>query len=234
LVFSGCDYCGQSSILGLEEKKGNLTQGGNTMEAKMNFASQNLTAGQLNAIVKKLGGRDRALKFLRGELVVVIPEPTPEAPLDFFIHVDRSVKPTYSKWFKKLEHPELEFSGHNEYNLKDGVEQLLHDEQKRLTDEQNRPIEVPGNIIYKHLKDSNALASCLNLQDGFAIQQKGIVVFRNLFPVNIPFLWGSVVQFRSCNLVVPYLCMRDNKVVVLWRWLGHIWYSHFTALCFIK
>lgn len=34
------------------------------------FASASLTAGQLNAIVKKLGGHEAALKFLRGELMV--------------------------------------------------------------------------------------------------------------------------------------------------------------------
>ena len=34
------------------------------------FASAGLTAGQLNAIVKKLGGHDSALRFLRGELTV--------------------------------------------------------------------------------------------------------------------------------------------------------------------
>ncbi len=34
------------------------------------FASADLTAGQLNAIVKKLGGHEAALKLLRGELVV--------------------------------------------------------------------------------------------------------------------------------------------------------------------
>lgn len=37
------------------------------------FASADLTAGQLNAIVKKLGGHDAALKFLRGELTVSKP-----------------------------------------------------------------------------------------------------------------------------------------------------------------
>lgn len=37
------------------------------------FASAGLTAGQLNAIVKKLGGHDMALKFLRGELAVSEP-----------------------------------------------------------------------------------------------------------------------------------------------------------------
>lgn len=34
------------------------------------FASADLTMGQMNAIVKKLGGRERALKFLRGDLKV--------------------------------------------------------------------------------------------------------------------------------------------------------------------
>lgn len=37
------------------------------------FASASLTAGQLNAIVKKIGGHDAALKFLRGELTVSKP-----------------------------------------------------------------------------------------------------------------------------------------------------------------
>jgi hypothetical protein len=37
------------------------------------FASADLTAGQLNAIVKRLGGHDGALKFLRGDLVVTEP-----------------------------------------------------------------------------------------------------------------------------------------------------------------
>lgn len=39
----------------------------------MDFASQNLTAGQLNAIVKKLGGKDGAMRLLRGEIVVSVP-----------------------------------------------------------------------------------------------------------------------------------------------------------------
>jgi len=39
----------------------------------MEFASAGLTAGQLNAIVKKLGGHDMALRFLKGELSVSEP-----------------------------------------------------------------------------------------------------------------------------------------------------------------
>lgn len=37
----------------------------------MSFASANLTMGQLNAIIKKLGGEEGALRFLRDELEVV-------------------------------------------------------------------------------------------------------------------------------------------------------------------
>ena len=37
----------------------------------MDFASANLTAGQLNAVVKKLGGDAGVQRFLRGELRVV-------------------------------------------------------------------------------------------------------------------------------------------------------------------
>lgn len=37
------------------------------------FASADLTIGQINAIVKKLGGHEAALKFLRGELTVSKP-----------------------------------------------------------------------------------------------------------------------------------------------------------------
>lgn len=43
------------------------------MSTSTEFASAGLTAGQLNAIVKKLGGHDMALRFLRDELSVSEP-----------------------------------------------------------------------------------------------------------------------------------------------------------------
>jgi len=45
-----------------------LGQGDEKMSQE--FASAGLTAGQLNAIVKMLGGHDKALAFLRGEITV--------------------------------------------------------------------------------------------------------------------------------------------------------------------
>ena len=47
------------------------------------FASKNLTAGELNAIVKKLGGEEGARKLLRDELVIF-------KPISQIIQIDRS------------------------------------------------------------------------------------------------------------------------------------------------
>jgi hypothetical protein len=192
------------------------------------FVSAGLTAGQLNAIVKKLGGQDMALRLLRDELLVVEkPKPglTSEPVLDFLVQVDRLVKPSYPDWMKKVMHPELECSGPAEYDLST-VEQWLHDDQKRGS--------VVGNTIYKHLQKGDNLATCLNLQDGLAIQQKGIAVFRKLFAGKAVFLWGSVVQDRDGDLRVPYLYEDGGKVVVYWYWLDDYFYSDYPALRFGK
>src|SRR3989344_4683494 len=67
------------------------------------FASAGLTAGQLNAIVKKLGGHDMALRFLRDELSVS--EPTrswreEDGVIYFSVESDGT---TGENWIKRLE-----------------------------------------------------------------------------------------------------------------------------------
>ncbi|MGH7249378.1 MAG: hypothetical protein ACREGC_00205 [Minisyncoccia bacterium] len=150
----------------------------------------------------------------------------PEPPLDFFIHVDSLVKPTYPDWMEKVMHPELELEGDAGYNLQYEVEQWLHNDQKHGS--------VVGNTIYKHLQKGDNLATCLNLQDGLAIQAKGIAVFRKLFAGKAVFLWGSVVQNRDGLLLVPYLYENGDKVVVFWNWLNGDWDSNRPALRFSK
>lgn len=183
----------------------------------------------VEAVFNKLGGVGGAKRFLADELLLVEappPEPPPEPVLDFLVRVDRSVKPSYPDWFKKLENPELECSGPAEYDLQTGVEQWFHDDQKGGV--------VSGNTIYYRLKKGNTLGSCFNLQDGLAIQQKGIAVFRKLFADKAVFLWGSVVQDRGGDLRVPCLCEDGVEVVVDWRWLGDYWLSSHPALRFSK
>lgn len=67
------------------------------------FASADLTAGQLNAIIKKLGGYEAALKFLRGELSVS--EPTrnwreEDGVIYFEVNSDGT---TGEEWIARLE-----------------------------------------------------------------------------------------------------------------------------------
>jgi len=83
----------------------------------------------VEAVFNKLGGVGGAKRFLADELMLV-ETLKPESQLEpafFLVYVDRSVKPTYPDWFKKLEHPELEYSGPTEYNLC-GVQKWLHND----------------------------------------------------------------------------------------------------------
>ena len=193
--------------------------------SKYNFFVEDVS---VEAVLNKLGGVVGAKRFLADEFVLVEatkPEPPPEPVWDFIVHVDRSVKPSYPDWMKKLMHPELELAGPAEYDL-NTVSQWLHDDQKNGS--------VQGNTIYKHLQKGDALATCLNLQDGLAIQQKGIAVFRKLFAGKAVFLWGSVVQSRDGRLLVPYLYEFGDEVVVFWSWLGSSFDSSSPALRFGK
>ncbi len=81
------------------------------------FASSSLTAGQLNAIVKMLGGPSRALRFLRGELTVS--EPTrswrEEGGVIYFSVTSDGT--TGEDWIKRLEG--------NNFRVGDYAKQLL-------------------------------------------------------------------------------------------------------------
>lgn len=150
-----------------------------------------------------------------------------EDGLDFIIRVDRSVKPIYPHRVERLMHPEFELTGPTEYNLQDGVEQWLHNNQKG-------GLVVFGWDIYQDLRASNTLITCLNLQDGLAIKQKGNVVFSNLFTDKSLCLWRSVAVFRDVGLCVPYLCGHSDKVFLFWGQLDSRFNSNNLSLRFSK
>lgn len=149
-----------------------------------------------------------------------------EEPLDFIVRVDRTVRPTYPDWFKKLEHPELECSGPAKYDLQTAVKQWLHNDQKHGL--------VQGDLIFSQLNEEDVFASCLNLQDSLAIQQKGLEVFRKLFGGKAVFFWGSVVQDYEDDLLAPFLRELDGEVVLRWYFLEFSWNSDNPALRFSK
>ena len=160
-------------------------------------------------------------------MIVPITRPIVTQPtLDFIVRVDRSVRPTYPEWMKKVMHPDLEGTGPAEYDLQRQIEEWPHDDPKTGV--------VSGNIIYKALKHDNALADQLGLADLFAIQVKGIAVFRKLFAGKAVFGWKSVVEDRCGHLYVPYLYEGGDGVVLYWSWLGSVWVSYNPALRFRK
>jgi hypothetical protein len=67
------------------------------------FASAGLTAGQLNAIVKMLGGEEGALRFLRGELVVSKPARRWREEDGVIYFTVTSDGTTGEEWVKRLE-----------------------------------------------------------------------------------------------------------------------------------
>ncbi len=183
------------------------------------FASADLTAGQLNAIVKKLGGHEEALKFLRGETMVVpvvSTTPAPEPVIDPMIHVDRTVRPAYPTWVKVVMHTELEIFGPAEYSV-ESVQLWLHDDQKSTA--------VNGNRIYAKLKEGG-LDSCLGLHDLQEIQKKGTAFFRKQFKGKAIVAWKSVVQDDSGGLMVPFLYEYGDEVFLHWRCVDGFFNSH--------
>jgi len=82
------------------------------------FASAGLTAGQLNAIVKKLGGHEAALAFLRGELTVSGPVrkwKEKDGVITFTVTSDGTTGP---QWIKRLKK--------GGFRVSDYAEQLLN------------------------------------------------------------------------------------------------------------
>ena len=88
------------------------------MKDNNEFASAGLTAGQLNAIVKKLGGHEAALAFLRGELTVSGPVrkwQEKDGVITFTVTSDGTTGP---QWIKRLKK--------GGFRVSDYVEQLLN------------------------------------------------------------------------------------------------------------
>lgn len=88
------------------------------MKDNNEFASAGLTAGQLNAIVKKLGGHEAALAFLRGELIVSGPVrkwQEKDGVITFTVTSDGTTGP---QWIKRLKK--------GGFRVSDYAEQLLN------------------------------------------------------------------------------------------------------------
>ncbi|MES3031870.1 MAG: hypothetical protein V4699_01350 [Patescibacteria group bacterium] len=154
---------------------------------------------------------------------------TSDPPLDFIIEIDRSIEPIYPECIKRLGKIDRSHVGPTQYDLSE-VSLWFH------------PKQISGAFLCKHvhayLLETYGIAQCLNLQDGLAIQAKGLEVFRHLFKGKEIFLWGSVLESRNGFPFVPYLYERQNamngvcEVVLGWNGLGDICGQNRPALRF--
>ena len=181
--------------------------------------------------VTKLGQcgeeKSRSIRaFLSGEVDFVSKTKSVELEpvIDSLIRVDRSVKPVYPDWVKKVMHPKLEKTGPAEYDISQ-VELWLHEGQKNGK-------WVMGQVIYEYLKKEKMLESCLSLRDLEEIQKKGIAFFRKHFQGKAMFAWKSVVLDRDGHLRAPFLYEGGGEVVLHWYWLEYVWNDDYPALWF--
>lgn len=190
----------------------------------MTWLTQDWTQGQLSALVERLGGNEIARAILADKVEIKVVQKNETEPTSI-VCVDRSIRPTYCDWTKKLLHLELEGTGPSEFDSSK-LEHWLHDGQKDGKC-------VKGKRIYEHLKANDLLKDCLGLRDLEEIEKKGITFFRALFKGEAFFAWKSVVRDHNGYLLVPYLCEYGGKVVLLWYWLVLIWHPDYPALRFV-
>lgn len=171
-----------------------------------------LTLGQTEALMNKIGGMNGLQKVLSGEWVIGEKN---ETTIDTIIHIDRAAAVPYPDWVKDVLHPTIERNAPAEYDLAD-IKLWLHDGQQEGK-------SVLGHTIYEHLlQQKGVLDNYLSLSDGLAIQQQmNVAIFRKVFRDNYVFLWGSVVRDRDGVLFVPYVCVRNGQVLVYWCWFDH-------------
>jgi len=160
----------------------------------MNFASQNLTAGQLNAIVKRLGGEEGAMSFLRGDAEVVIKTHTIDCDAHPFVPDGWSVH--------KEDQLKSSVSGQLRWNP-DKVELHTCPEQEKGT--------IEGNKLHKKLQgqpvlNANVLDYLLANPHLIPEEWKGKYVF----------FWGTIYRGSDGRLCVRCLFWRGGG----WRWVG--------------
>lgn len=167
------------------------------------FASADLTAGQLNAIVKKLGGYEGALRFLRGELEV--------KPAEHVIDCD--ALPYEPDGWKVVEH-------------KRGG-QLRFDPAKinlYLSEKQKDGGVIEGNKLRKELENQPVLNA--NVLDYLLAHPELIPGFWKEKHV---FFWGTIYRDRDGYLCVRDLCRYGGRWDWDYYWLGHVWAGAYPA-----
>ena len=175
------------------------------------FASAGLTAGQLNAIVKKLGGHDMALRFLRGDLQVTT------------VHyiIDCDADPFTPEGWKVEEHNKM---GQLEW---DPTRVILY-----LSPNQKDGKYVEGNKLRKELADKPVLnANVLDhlLANPHLIPKEWKVGEQD--HARYIFFWGTIYRYSNGYLCVRCLYFVGSRWRWVYFWLDYVWVGSGPAVC---
>ncbi len=146
-----------------------------------------------------------ALRIHSKHVVVMRERPNTSVECDA-VHVDRTARIAHPMWMEKVLHPDLQMKGPLEYDLA-RVNLWLHQEQKYGAG-------LVGRAVYQHLLESRNLKSCLGLEDGWAIQHKGIATFHKYFSGRMVCLWKSVAMSCAGDVGVPCLLESRGEVMI--------------------
>jgi hypothetical protein len=183
------------------------------------FASANLTLGQLNAIVKKLGGHDMALRFLRGELSVSEPAHSwceEDGVIYFSVQSDGT---SGSDWIKRLEG--------NGFRVGNYAKQVLRSSDFKPTNGVTTKIAVLKGTLFtdndritqniraeadkRKLKKPNAEVACL-IREMFTDKEMEAMD-----------LWWIVAMHEPIKESGGYPCLLNARRDDGGRWLNAFW-----------
>jgi hypothetical protein len=198
------------------------------------FASADLTMGQMNAIVKKLGGYEASIRFLQGELIVSEKSnPNPELNIS-------TTKKSKTKWWKiNLDSPaKLPFDGAvPEVHRGTGIVKLekkadgVYLDGKKLSiflSEGQKNGRVVGKVLCTELevRGNNVSAKVLDTfvehpelyPEEWKKDEKGNTLY--------VFFWDDIFRDPADgDLYVRYGFWVGGKVVSLYYWLDNDWLS---------
>ncbi len=177
---------------------GNCAQG-----ATMDFAIQNMTAGQLNAVIKRLGGEEGAKRFLRGEAEVVVVKHIIDCDADPFVpdgwKVEEHKKGSKFEWSQTK------------------VKLHLDDAQVKGSIEGNKLRE---KLASESVLNANVLDYLLKNPHLIPEEWKGKYIF----------FWGTVYRDSGGGLCVRCLYWFDRQWYWDSYWLDYGWRSYDPAL----
>lgn len=127
----------------------------------------------------------------------------PLPPDRYFAYVDWDMEIDFTEQ-GELVHPEFASSGPQSFDLR-GLRTWRFGLQKF------KGTKVAGTSIFTFLGQTGALPFCLGMQEGCAIQDKGVDVFTRVFGDNSLSLWKSIFWSQTPNNPKPQLW-----VPILW------------------